>query len=411
MLDIEGVKASGFRLLVLTPTGEVLQGAEDSLETQSAPAAHSDVRTLFSYFLNGLTGSAPSQDLTTFAGYTSHPPLQLRNKYYSADVNLWCDELPPPTVSTRRSENPGLAEWTEQMLSDEAKEAREVIGGIVLVVSHVQTTDAASTTQQLEAQAYIKYIEAVNELRDMVEDESGRDIATVVVVQDMTPRATSRRRAQARDATDIASFAETLDDMCVSDLGIFGWDVVAWQPEIDPSSTNPIEAEISRNERQDIQAQKLRNEYGEKTGMARVTEILEQTNWSASPDNISADEGYGLLSTEDFMDSDDGFTAPGFKPKFNPHSHSHKDVVGQQSDEFQREILGLHFALEEQSQQQTDEYHESGNDLSVEQLTGLMSRVVATREAAAEMSRDEREKFARREVSKIMREMNMDGPS
>ncbi|KAK5952096.1 hypothetical protein OHC33_006983 [Knufia fluminis] len=387
---------SGLRLLVLAPSTGQYQPETNPAETRESLGR--DGNELLSTFLTGLTGSAPSKDLTTFAGYTSHPPLQLRNKYYAADVTLWCDELPA---------NPDLEQWTKQMLSAEAKEAREVIGGIVVVFSHVQTAETTHDAQKDDVEELIGYIKALNELRELIEDESGRDLATAAVVQDMTPKAAAMRRAEREGGSGITSFAETLEEVCVSDYGIFGWDIVAWQPESALSSEDDIDADKPTGGAAVDQPEQSKNEYGERIGMGRILEVLEQTDWSAPIRDAGADDGYGLLSTEDLLDSDDEFTVPSLKPKINIQNNGTKDVVSEQSDEFQREIMGLHFALEEQRQQQTADDQGSGDDLEVEQLAGLMERAIATREAAAEMSKEDREKFARREVSRMMRDMNV----
>jgi len=394
--------ASDLRLLVLAPSAERDQIQEKSPNAEGT--SYRDSKELLSAFLEGLTGSAPSNDLTTLAGYTSHPPLRIQNKYYAADVGLWCDELPHVTAPAQKQESPDLDQWTEQMLSAEAKEAREVIGGIILVLPHVHTPEATRENQKLDAEKYMRYIKPVNELRDSIEDESGRDVATVVVVQDMTPKA--MRRAEREGAAGITSFTETVEETCLSGHGIFGWDIVPWQPQFVLSSKDEVNAEKSSDRPQHDLNERSRNEYGERIGMARILEILEQTNWSAAINDADGDEGYGLLSTDDILDSDDEFMVPGLKPKINLQPNGTKDAVTEQSDEFQREIMGLHFALEEQSQQQTGDDRDSGDDLQVEQLAGLMDRVMASRDAAADMSRADREKFARREVSKIMREMS-----
>ncbi|KAK5092856.1 hypothetical protein LTR70_006038 [Exophiala xenobiotica] len=401
-------KASGLRLLILAPPSGISQGAEGSSPAEQIPDI--DTKTLFSLFLTGLTGSAPSQDLSAFAGYTSHPPLRIQNKYYSANITLWCDELPASATSTQKQGSADLSQWTQQMLSAEAKEAREVIGGIVVILPYVHAAETTHPMQKLEVETLIQYIRAVNELRDLIEDESGRDVATLVAVQDMTPRAAVMRRAEREGASGITAFTETFEETCVSDHGIFGWDIVAWQPETELSPKRHAEAEHTPGAPQHELVDRSRNEYGEQTGMARILEILEQTNWSAPPADAETDEGYGLLSTDDIFESDDEFSAPDLRPRFSLQSRGHRDVVGQQSDDFQREIMGLHFALEEQSQQHTDVPLDRGDSQQVEQLTGLMDRVMATREAAAELSKEDREKFARREVSRIMREMDMGRP-
>jgi len=402
MADVKESKPSSFRLLVLAPSTKIISPTEELSKSDQAP--QSSIRSVFSPFLTGLTGSAPSEDLTTFAGYTSHSPLCIRNKYYSADVTLWCDELPHPSMFSHEQGESDLEQWTQQMLSAEAKEAREVIGGIILVLSYADIPEITAVTQRAQVEEYMKYIKAANELRDLIEDECGRDLTTVVVVQDMTPKAAAVRKADREEVASTTSFAETLEETCVSEYGIFGWDVVAWRPETESSKVNTEVVETSAGLPYDRTDQR-RNEYGEQVGMARIVEVLEQTNWSASIVEAENEEGYGLLSTDDIVDSDDDSSVPGYKPKFTPPSNGDKDIVAQQSDEFQREIMGLHFALEEQIQQQTGDEPDKGDDLQVEQLAGLMDRIIATKEAAVDMSKEDREKFARREVSKIMHEM------
>jgi len=298
------------------------------------------------------------------------------------------------------------------MLSAEAQEVRAVIGGIVMLLPYnVPESGLQQTEVQIETN--MRYVAAANEVRDQLEDESGRDIATVVVVQDTTPSAAAERNhGQSREAT-IASFIEKFEDSCVSDHGIFGWDIIFWQPRTrqDPSSateaSGPNDFTVPEVESSRLVAET--NEYGEKLGMARVIEVLQQTDWLSS--TLGGEEheaGYDLVSTEDFLDADDEYlTAPGFKPNIKAGSGMSKDPIMAQSDEFQREIMGLHFALEEQSHGETGDA-EDKEDIQVEQLSGLMERVVAIKEAASEMSGVDREAFARREVSRIMREMNVD---
>lgn len=86
MPPIEEPTPSSLRLLVLAPSTEEPQTKVEDSNTGNT--LHKDANGLLSTFLTGLTDSAPSKDLTTFAGYTSHPPLQLRNQYCPADVTL-----------------------------------------------------------------------------------------------------------------------------------------------------------------------------------------------------------------------------------------------------------------------------------------------------------------------------------
>lgn len=335
------IKASDLRLLVLAPS-------EASKDDTNRSTAH-----LFLPFLTALTDVEPSADITTFAGYTTHPPLTIKNKYYASFITIWCDEL----IN-------GSSEWSENMRSDEAKEVREVIGGIVLLLPYGTRSDVLDS--------YCGLLADVNTVRELIEDDTGRDIATVAVVQDTTLKATAQS-----NSTDLLSFTQKLEDTCLSDHGIFGWDIIHWQPNTEQSPST--------------------NEFGEKTGMPRVVEVLEQTDWSTSV--TAGQNDYELASVDDFLDDLD---QPDVKPRVRPF----KDPIASQSDEFQREIAGLHFALEDQSCKESGE-PENGDELEVDQMMSLMSRAAEIREEGATMSKEERERFARKEVAKLMREMKL----
>ncbi|KAJ9662902.1 hypothetical protein H2198_001130 [Neophaeococcomyces mojaviensis] len=403
-------QASSLRVLILAPT--ISESSNTSKDVRPSLAS---LPLLLPTFLQALTNSAPSPDLTTFAGYTSHPPLNLRTRYYAADVNLWCDELPSLPGSTGNEASDELFQWKTQMLSTEAEEVRAVIGGIIILLPfNAPFLDPQQTEVQIKTN--MQYIAAANEVRDQIDDESGRDVATIVVVQDVTPSAAAERNQAQNHGATIHSFAQKFEDSCVSDHGMFGWDIVAWQPHTQQTSKNAIEvpdsteSTTSEVEKSDLDGET--NEYGEKLGIARVVEVLEQTNWLNSTLNDDHDEheaGYDLVSTDDFFDldddEDDDFSMPSIKPKIVAGSRSTGDPITTQSDEFQREIMGLHFALEEQNQRETNSGE--GEDFQVEQLTGLMERVAAIKEAASEMPSADRKTFARREVGRIMKEMNV----
>lgn len=401
-------QTSSLRLLILTPANPA-----EPAETSTTEIVHTNISNArFVSFLRSLTGTTPSRDLTTFAGYTSHPPLNISTKYYSAKVNLWCDELPSLSKTTTQSVEPTLSEWTSQMLSSEAQEVREAIGGIVIL----SPFNAANTKQQDDAQEIVSYIMAVNQVRETIEDESGRDVATIVAVEDVTPSAAAERQSVKSRDGDVAAFAQKLEESCLDQHGIFGWDIVGWKaenlqvPDGNEAENTDVQQELKHGSTSAGFSEE-RNEFGEKRGIARVLEVLEQVNWSASSSSLDQDDednDYDPLATDDFLASDDDFAIPSFKPNIKASNARSKDPISEQSDEFQREIMGLHFALEEQNNPDSHASDEDGNDIQVEKLSGLMERVMAIKEAGSEMSKADREKFARREVGKIMREMNFE---
>lgn len=394
MAEPTSIKTSSLRLLILAPS------SPDSI---SIPP--------FRNLLEAITGSKPSDEITSFAGYTSHPPLSLRTKYYSAEVSIWCDELPlePPSGAREskprdqdvgRSENgpdldgstlshesrskdpqsstSTLSHWKEQMLSDAAAEVRAVIGGIILILP----ISAASSSSSIPS-PYVDLVETVHALREAVEDESyGRDIASVVVLQGTSSTVKVEKVDKA---------IEELEELCLAERGILGWDFVAW------------EGAARSNESGDWE--ESRNEYGEKRGIMRVVEVLEGVDWSASPN----EDDEGEFDLEEFEDGDDEGEgmASSTMNMFSKYRFSGLD------HELQREMMELKISMLEEDEEsvegasQTDRKRDvpENEDVQVEQLQGLMERVVAIREAGSEMSTTEREKFAKREIGRIMREM------
>ncbi|KAK4939185.1 hypothetical protein LTR10_020484 [Elasticomyces elasticus] len=357
-----------------------------------APATPSTSLPPFASLLEAITGSKPSDEVTSFAGYTSHPPVELRTKYYSADVSIWCDELPIDSRGTSQHEvrqsdtqaseeskddsaadygknhsSSTLEEWKSQMLSPAAAEVRAVIGGIVLILPV-----SASTSPSIP-DAYISLVEAVHSFREAVEDDSyGRDIASVAIMQSTSTSIKPEKLAKA---------VEGLEETCLSDKGVLGWDFVAWDGDMNQAETE--------NER---------NEYGEKTGVQRIIEVLEGIDWSASPE-LGQDDGEFDIDDSDHDDAHGSLPTNILgKARFSGLDH-----------ELQREMMELRMSLE-------DEHDAIGNaqagsvvpgdeDAQVEQLQGLMERVIGIREAGSEMSKADREKFAKREIGRIMREL------
>ncbi|KAJ9497505.1 hypothetical protein H2202_006929 [Exophiala xenobiotica] len=406
-------KPSALRLLILAPSSD---------HPTSVPP--------FSNLLRAITGSKPSDEVTSFCGYTSHPPLSLRTKYYNADVSIWCDELPLPAIGVSsaghdKSTTPTtkesaeaeaeadndndndnascstLEEWQSQMLSPTASEVRAVIGGIILILP-ISSSSSSQSAEVLSQSSHMSLVEAVHSLREAAEDESyGRDIASIVVLQ-------STSSASGVTHAKLFQITEQLEESCLSDKGILGWDFVAWDGG-EPSTA----AESAIDER---------NEYGEKTGIQRVIEVLEGVDWSAAPswggdDDEAFDLDHELEVDVDVDDdaADDG--GLGFSPTNILRNNARLSGL---DHELQREMMELKMSLgddaqgegegegaeaETSDQQVSTDVREEDEDAQVEQLQGLMERVVAIREAGSEMPRTEREKFAKREIGRIIREM------
>lgn len=356
---------SKLRLLILAPKPASL----------SAPSP-------FPPFLQSLTGTVPSSDLTTFAGYTSHPPLGLRTKYYSKDVSLWCDELPsdsPENVSEANKSDDSaesavkldsglddigetltLRQWQETMLSAAAGEVRSVIGGIVLILP--METPRGSTDNQVDL--FMPYIQAVHALREAIEDESvGRDIASAIVLHHISPAANAVSEDSARTGDVSKTLTEKIEAKTL-ESDMFGWDIVWWNGQASESTTGES-------------GQDQRNEYGEKLGMARVIEVLEGVDWSAASDfEAEVEDGPDILGDDKFKGID---------------------------HELQQEMVGLKLAMLDGDGEAADDLE--GEEISVEQMNNLKSRVLAIRDTVSGMPQSQKEAFAKREIDRIMRDL------
>ncbi|EXJ78830.1 hypothetical protein A1O1_09232 [Capronia coronata CBS 617.96] len=427
-----------------------------------APASEPTVVPPFPNLLEAITGSRPPDEVTSFTGYTSHPPLALRTKYYSSDVGIWCDELPAvaasrspgndqkassstdvastatPTVDiaevqlTKRPDEVGspradhepdapstLEEWKQQMLSPEASEVRAVIGGIVLVLPTSSHSSSSIPT------SYYSFIEAVHALREAIEEETyGRDVASIVVLQSTSPTIFPSR---------LASAIEEIEDACLSDRGILGWDFVAWDGAVQRLGEPEAESENQAD---------ARNDYGEETGIKRIIEVLEGIDWSVAPDFGDFEDGDGfdfnLQGDDDEQSSTDSLVNRGLSDldhelqremmelkmsmfdtemaeMAEDSEPATQDVPGWDSShavEPQGEMTEVDMSEPDKASQDTREAKPEAKggsfddeEFQVEELQGLMERVVAIREAGSEMPKAERERFARREIARIMREI------
>ena len=433
--SITSPSPSALRLLILSPT---------PTDIKSTP--------LFHPFLEAITGSKPSDDVTTFAGYTSHPPLRLQTRYYDKEVSIWCDELPPsssavsidlpkrsgkskslptddvtdqdekpppnqPPESDPDLPPPTLSDWELQILSPEAREVRSVIGGIVLLLPFPFPLPLLSP-QSIPDPSF-PLLQTLHTLREQIEDESpGRDIASLVVFQGTHSSTTQK----------LNDTLEKSQDRCLSE-GIFGWDFVGWDGRVHATTqdeqaveSNAISAR-ARNESQETEDER-RNEFGEKTGLKRALEVLEGVDWSATPNLDDEDEiDLDVDLDIDFQATDnDHSILPPSSPSLKARDATFSDPPSHQFNidhDLQREMMELKMSMldDHGDDAQSPPLHTQRNptrdraegdedqDSQISNLPALLERVVAIRDAGAEMSRTERERLARREVGRIMREM------
>jgi hypothetical protein len=180
----------------------------------------SQSQSLIPSLLKQLTGHPPSDtqiQTQSFAGYTTHPPLRIENRYYVADVPVWVDEIPvfggtdvsangeqvsdsestAKEVSVSEAEQrtgEGLgrkdacAQWSQEFSSPEARVVRDAIGAIMICLRNPRPNaePPASTSGRKgtgipsddsedsdEVRGLKAFVRAVGAVRTLIEEEQG----------------------------------------------------------------------------------------------------------------------------------------------------------------------------------------------------------------------------------------------
>ncbi|RAQ63917.1 hypothetical protein COH20_000728 [Aspergillus flavus] len=346
---------------------------------------------------------------TTFAGYTTHPPLKLENRYYKAEVPIWVDEIPldnsPGDVNAnvdidtqheRSGLNPedkeGQGEgnlltpktWQKEFSGPEAKVVRDAIGGVVICLRNLDllspststsTSTAPSTEQDMEERPEWKglktFLEAVGFVKGVMDEERGGlgDVLGLVVL-------VGRGRESGVGVSTISGDPDEVNDLGeeevfsvpwwedkLFDLGLVGFEVVNWDPR-----------EVGLSEERD--------RFGEYQGMRRVREILETHDWASTPSGESG----GVDDVEDELEG-----------------HLLEDGFDLEVNELEREMVGLRFAIENGGD---DLGGIDGDDeIKVESMEALMLRMKAIKDMSDELPESERKRFAAKAVRDIMMEL------
>ncbi|KAJ5317156.1 hypothetical protein PENANT_c029G05705 [Penicillium antarcticum] len=363
---------------------------------------------------------------TTFAGYTTHAPLSLSTKYYTAEVPLWVDEIPLPAPQTSESEpetqTPTAEQWKTEFLSPEADIVRDAVGALA-VCAHIPSesntpptsnpdTDGQADPDKDPAKhpdvvALLTLMRNVGAVKGRIDEERGGvgDVPGIFVLVgkkggiSQSGTASGNRDADA-DADELALGVEE-DDLGGEDatpfsvgwwedqfydLGLLGWEVVQWDPKGDGEEGKEGE---------------MRNVYGERVGMPRIKEVLETHDWSASGSG-----GLGLDGEQDpDMDSDDDL-----EDQLLGMSSGQTRGFGNEVHELEREMFGLRMAIERGGGDGFGDEEEEGEDngddeLDVESMEALMMRMQAIKDMSNELPEDQRKRFAAKAVQDIMREL------
>ncbi|KAL4909097.1 hypothetical protein BDW74DRAFT_145981 [Aspergillus multicolor] len=364
-----------------------------------SPAAQS--QTLIPSLLKQLTGHPPSETQTqsqSFAGYTTHPPLRIGNRYYTAEVPVWVDEIPvstgaattvntvgddakqaPVTGSAEkeqetsstapgpgRKEDDPSAQWSREFSGEEARVVRDAIGAVMICLRNPQpssklpnpngsevTGDEDENSEEVRGSKAL--IRAVGTVRSLIEEERG-EIGSVPGLLVLGGKKEKKEKPKvsrvSEDDLDLdAGFGGTLDEpfsvgwwedqLC--EMGLIGFEVVEW----DWTRDEEVEE---------------RNQYGELQGMRRVKEVLETHEWAGdddeNPETCLPDDDDDL--ERELLELDE--EANGFNNEV---------------DELQREMVGLRFAIERGGDGNIDDDDEGDEELCVDAVEALLTRMRA----------------------------------
>ncbi|KAJ5710416.1 hypothetical protein N7488_004572 [Penicillium malachiteum] len=303
---------------------------------------------------------------TSFAGYTTHSPLRLDTKYYSAEIPVWVDEVPIPSASSTESEKESTTQWRTEFLSDEAEIVRDAVGALVVAVQNPREVDpspGATPENRTDVRALRDLMRDIGAVKEQIDEERGGmgDVPGVFILvgasKSAPPDSTSASTNTAGhgDPDDLA--LEGIEDLPLSaawwedqlfDCGLVGWEVVEWDPKMQGD-------------------EKTRNKFGEYEGMPRIKEVLETHDWTASGSNdLDGDQDLEF----DFEDDDLESELLGYSRSAQTRGFGHE------VQELEREMLGLRMAIERGGD---DNDFEDGEEIKVESMEALMMRVQGIR--------------------------------
>ncbi|QKX64205.1 uncharacterized protein TRUGW13939_11378 [Talaromyces rugulosus] len=427
------------RLLILTPTTAAGTAASTATTTDTytaadkAPAANAvptiDPVTTIPPLLSALTGESINEDnlqheipiesvetdtnnnnnnknerktKTSFAGYTTHAPLRIETRYYTADVPIWVDEIvSPPSVETTETtekeeeeEEEEKGQWKTEFLSDEAQVVRDAIGALLVCARNPvapskaipaeaynnHSPETEKNENNKHAQIIKNTVRIINEVKQKTEEERDGGMGEVpglLVLLNDNSNTTGKPARETQDDNgyqpeQVELFSAAWWEDTLYEMDIIGFEVILWDPA--SPETNPT----------------ARNEFGELQGLPRIKEVLSALEWG-SP---SADE-------DDDNDAD--------TEKFLADMGD--DGLGVEVGQLEREMMGLRFAINnngnDNDYDDDDNNDNDGGDseLQVDDLEALMMRMRSIKDMSADLPEAQRKAFAAKAVRDIMREL------
>ncbi|RFN45817.1 hypothetical protein FIE12Z_9897 [Fusarium flagelliforme] len=291
-----------------------------------------------------LTGTAPeSPDPTLGIAGITHP-LSLKTPYYSTTVPIWLDLIGSPS------------DWSESFLSEEAAEVLAVLGGVVVVF----TAGPVSASKDHPAKDLVEHVGKV--LKKGLGGWEWDGVGLAIGV--------------GGDGHE-----EEWDEICAE----AGLEFVSVGGKGDTG----------------------RNEFGEKTGVARVKEALEANDWSQLEAPLSGSE-FGDFETSSTKEDDKDLD-----PKKMGFGFDQKDFEG-----LRKAIWEASQDVEEPEESKKAETNKEGTseaaaaggleDLDEDEIAKIekmMRKLQAVREAGEGMGEEQRKRMAARAVEEVMRDL------
>ncbi|KAF4336439.1 Increased recombination centers 6 [Fusarium beomiforme] len=298
---------------------------------------------VLSKLVKDLTGSAPeSPDPSLGLAGTTHN-LALKTPYYSTTVPIWLDLIASPS------------EWSESFLSPEAAEVLAVLGGVVVVF----TAGPISSSKDHPAKELVEHIGKVLKKGLGGWEWDGVGLAIGVGGE---------------------GNEEEWDEICAE----AGLEFVSLGGKGDTG----------------------RNEFGEKTGVARVKEALEANDWSQLEAPLSDSEFGDFETSSTKADEDD----KELDPQKMGFGFDRSDFEG-----LRRAIWEASQDAEEPSESNKAETSKDGasggtgleelDEDEIAKIEKMMRKLQAVREAGEGMGEEQRKRMAARAVEEVMRDL------
>lgn len=250
------------RLLILTPTSHSLPTVPPLLHSLTGVAVHQ-------------IPTSPETQTETFAGYTTHSPLHIENRYYTADVPVWVDEIPVPSAQPESKTATGPepetgtetgtpTQWKDEFSSAEARVVRDALGGVVVCIRNFESLGMSSDGggdgdpgEREDVKALKGFLGCIGEVKRLVQaeregqdgdsgdgdDNGGLDVGlgdvlgVIVLVENGNQKEKPGKPVGDDLDPDSVSAIETDKPFSVSwwedqldDIGLMDFEVVSWDP-------------------------------------------------------------------------------------------------------------------------------------------------------------------------------------